>query len=452
MSDLLHKDAVLDQLSERGNVAQFVSFGPGLRQRYARVYEHEPNHVFVNASKAITALLRAAPEQSVNVRSYTPEDPRSREFIYGIKSADEALSAVCRLAGEGLFTIVNETVDVRDGGVSGVLMGDLLEFAPGDTPRCVEKPGTAALPRFLGLRLLETVYHFRPALDYAPTQRIEFSLHPIRRGFRREHTILWEMEEVGENGAAADIRWPNLFSRLLGDKAFGLLVAAHLGFPVPATTVIPRGLPPFTFGTKTATGETWIRTCPVEQEPGRYTTHHGWLDPYRLLAEEDSQGAAIASVLAQEGVDAQYAGAAITTADGEALIEGAEGYGEAFMLGEANQNLPENVLGEVSRLYCQVVSQLGAARFEWVFDGRQVWIVQLHRGATLSSGRVIYPGEPPVFHRLAVSEGIHALRDLVAKVRGTGEGIILVGNVGITSHLGDILRRAAIPSRIEDER
>jgi hypothetical protein len=33
-------------------------------------------------------------------------------------------------------------VDIEDGGVSGVAYGDMLEFAPGDTPRYVEKPGT----------------------------------------------------------------------------------------------------------------------------------------------------------------------------------------------------------------------------------------------------------------------------------------------------------------------
>jgi hypothetical protein len=35
-------------------------------------------------------------------------------------------------------------------------------------------------------------------------------------------------------------------------------------------------------------------------------------------------------------------------------------------------------------------------------------------------------------------------------LQGTGEGIVLAGRVGITSHLGDLLRRARIPSRIED--
>ena len=109
----------------------------------------------------------------------------------------EILAELRRLSGEGLYTILNETVDVQDGGVSGVAFGDALEFAPGDTPRCVEKPETAGLPRDLGVRLLETVYGFRPNLPAKTVQRVEFSLHPIRRGYRGEHTILWEVEEPG---------------------------------------------------------------------------------------------------------------------------------------------------------------------------------------------------------------------------------------------------------------
>jgi hypothetical protein len=88
-------------------------------------------------------------------------------------------------------------------------------------------------------------------------------------------------------------------------------------------------------------------------------------------------------------------------------------------------------------------------RFEWVYDGRQPWAVQLHRGATLSSGRTVYPGQANTYHRFDVANEIEALRTLITKIKGTGEGIILVGNVGVTSHFGDLLRKAKIPSWIE---
>src|SRR5205085_475757 len=153
---------------------------------------------------------------------------------------------VRRLAASGLYTILNETIDVRDGGVSGVVLGDIIEFAPGDTPRCVEKPGTAALPREAGTRLLKTVYGFLPAVAaYGHTTRVEFSLHPLRRGSRQDHTIIWELESVGASRAKADVRWPNRFSSFIGDKAFGLLIADLFGLPVPRTTVISRAIAPF---------------------------------------------------------------------------------------------------------------------------------------------------------------------------------------------------------------
>src|SRR5205823_8063120 len=107
-------------------------------------------------------VLEAAPEHRLNIRSYTPEAAKRREFLYALDAAADVMAALRRLAAAGLYTIVNETLDVNDGGVSGVALGDLLEFAPGDTPRCVEKPGTAAMSRERGLRLLETVYGFRP--------------------------------------------------------------------------------------------------------------------------------------------------------------------------------------------------------------------------------------------------------------------------------------------------
>src|SRR5207249_2890111 len=137
----------------------FVSFGPGatLPQRYSRVYGVGPNHIFDTAISAVEALLAASAEHSVNVRSFDPNQPQAHEFLYGLKSATDVVDALRMLAGSGLHTIVNETIDVNDGGVSGVALGDIVEFAPGDTPRAVEKPGTVAFPRDQGVRVLEIV-------------------------------------------------------------------------------------------------------------------------------------------------------------------------------------------------------------------------------------------------------------------------------------------------------
>ncbi len=451
MADSGHyKDAILDALATRANVAQFVSFDPGLRQRHAWIRGHEPNTSLGTAEGAVGAMLASAPEGSVNIRSFEPHDPKSREFIYGRRSADEVLADLRRLAAEGLYTIVNETVNVDDGGVSGVSFGNVVEFAPADTPRAVEKPGTAALTRDLAGRVFRTVYGFAPALPERPELRVEFSIHPLRRGYRHDHTIVWEMEELAEPPTEAHVGWPNLFSRMLGDKAYGLLVADALGLRVPNTQAFPRRLAPFAFGSDTGLAEAWIRTCPTVQQPGRFTTRRGWLDPYRLMQEEDPEGTAIASILAQQGVDANHSGALISQPDGEPLVEGVSGFGDPFMVGEAPpEELPARVVADVLGVYRRASAMLGPVRFEWVHDGREVWVVQLHRGASATHGRVIFPGGAERFHRFDVAGGIGALRELIARLDGSGEGVVLVGRVGVTSHFGDLLRRARVPSRIE---
>jgi len=185
--------------------------------------------------------------------------------------------------------------------------------------------------------------------------------------------------------------------------------------------------------------------------PGKFTTHRGWLDPYRLMHVEDPTGTAIASVLHQAGVIARYSGALITGPQGEVTIEGVGSFGDEFMVGRRGpERLPRIIQADVRRTYEAARKRLGPVRLEWVHDGKRVWIVQLHVGATVSAGRTIYPGQAKRYHRLATDRGIDALRELIATINGAGEGIILVGRIGITSHFGDILRRARIPSRIEE--
>ena len=254
-----------------------------------------------------------------------------------MKDASDAVSTIRRLASEGAYTIVNETVDVMDGGVTGVTVEAVIEFSPQDTPRCVEKPGTCLFSSVTGLKVLERVYGFRPALDYFPEVRVEFRLYPLHCGVRNEHTIVWEIENVGATVPQSEVVWPNRFSRFLGDKAFGLMTADALGLPVPRTTVISRSIAPFTFGRTTRTSESWIRTCPATPEPGRFTTRQGWIDPFQLLNEEDPGGDGlgdqhphrIASILSQESVDAAYSGALISLEDSTGIVDGVVGYGDS---------------------------------------------------------------------------------------------------------------------------
>jgi hypothetical protein len=448
----LRKDRSLDELARLGNVAQFVSFAPdeagSLEQTYSRVARHDANHRFESIEAAAEALLAAAPDGTVNIRSYAPDSPRSREFVYGLGKATEVVATVQRLGAEGLHVIVNETVDINDGGVSGVIQGGVIEFAPEDTPRCVEKPGVASLPLEMGLRLLEIVYGFRPELANAKG-RIEFSIHPKPRGWKSTRTLLWEREDVAEDANTPGLAWPNRFSRHIGDKAYGLLMAHLADLPVPDTLAITRKVAPFRFGHATGGFETWIRTCPREQEPGLFTTHKGWLDPFELMMREDSTGGRIASVLSQQSVPAQYSGAAITGIDNVLFTEGVAGEGDMFMLGRRRcEELPDIVLRDVAERNAQAEAVFGPVRMEWVHDGTMAWIVQLHRGGTNSAASVLVPGERERWIDFDISTGLESLRALLAGI-GPDVGVVISGEVGMTSHVADLVRKAGVPTRIK---
>ncbi|MGY1684427.1 hypothetical protein ACI8AK_02440 [Geodermatophilus sp. SYSU D00867] len=445
------KDDRLAALAERGNVARFVSFSPGAAPvlRHARLSAGEPPG---DVEAAITVLLGES-AGTVNVRSFRPDKDKGCPFHYGLASAAEAAALVRALAADGYFTIVNETVDVRDGGVSGVSLGGVVEFAPDDTPRAVEHPGTAALSHDLALRVLNTVYGFIPDVEHRPEERLEFSIHPQRVGYRRTHTLWWEVEDVAARELSVSPRWPNRFSRHIGDKAFGLLMADALGFPVPQTTVVGRRTAPFVFGTPTGTAEHWTRTCPTEQVPGRFTTVPYWTDPFALLQDEDPGGTSIASVLSQEAVDARWSGATIPSEDDTPdHVEGVPGTGDDFMLGEqAPEALPDEVVEDVRALAARAREELGPIRLEWAHDGRTVWVLQAHIATHFFRGRaVLSPGDANEWLDFHAGHGLDGLTDLIASAQSRGAGVLVHGTVGLTSHVGDLLRKAGVPGRLAD--
>lgn len=444
------KDISLDELARVGNVAQFVSFNPNAAaaSEFSRIAGFEPNHLFRARSEALSALLKNSPEGTINIRSFTPESPRSKDFYYGLSDLSEAEAMTARLSSQGLFVIANETVDIHDGGVSGVFQGGVAEFAPDDTPRCVEKEGTASLPVDWAKKIFSIVYGFSPDTVEAGSGRLEFSIHPKARGWRRTHTLMWEYEPSNTAPAVPALKWPNRFSRHIGDKVFGLLIADAMGLPVPRTTCIPRRVAPFSFGSDTDTKEFWTRTCPVEQEPGKFTTIKGWIDPFSLMAKEDPRGTSIASVLCQNAVAAKFSGAAITDADGQIVVEGASGEGDQFMLGvRPPEPLPHLIVEDVQALFRIAYETLGPIRFEWVHDGARVWIVQLHKGATDTSASTLVPGDASRWESFEASNGLEALRSFLDTLPND-VGINIQGEVGLTSHFADLLRKKRRPARI----
>lgn len=452
------KDEMLDRIAEQsGNIAQFVSFAPDGSQRFMRIRGIEPSRQFANTEEAITAILRTGAPY-VNIRSFLPEKPDGNPFFMGrdgFETPQKVSAKVQELVKEGFYVIVNEEVNVNDGGFSGVLLGNVAEFATRDTPRCVEKPGCAILPRLVMLHFARTVYSHRINIPYDRSYRIEFSVHPGPVGYAKEHQIIWQIEktERGKEIPEPKPYWSNRVSEDMGDKAYGLLVAHLYNFLVPHTKVVGRVIPPFEFGERTGSPEPcWRRTCPKVQQPGLFTTKHGHIDPFALMQEEDPDATKIAAIIFQDNVEAIYSGAAITDAAGDIVIEGKTGHGDEFMIGtEApDTSLPEHVEDAVRNVWERAYAVFGPVRFEWCYDKTgTVWIVQFSVGQSATVGDVIYPGEPQHFEVFEANQGLEALRPLAEQAKEERFGIILKGNVGITSHFGDVLRRNQVPSRLE---
>lgn len=453
----VEKDVVLDRLARSANVAQFISFGPSEIpiQRFCWVLGVTPNRVFDTVSESIALLLQSSKEQRVNIRSFRVDQTKGNDFIYGLSSVSDVISHVHALSSKGWYTIVNETINVNDGGVSGVALGDAVEFSPDDTPRCVERPGTCRVTRQLASWLFNTVYGV--SIDWQRLMaRHEFSLHPIRRGVRNEHIVTWESETSSILPKASRPSWPNRFSQLIGDKTFGLLIANFLGLNVPHTTVISRRIAPFVFGSRTGTSEYWLRVAPAIQNPGRFTTTFGWHDPFKILADDErllssaDSSQVLASVLSQESVPSEYSGGAASTGDGDVIVEGVVGFGSKFMLGQSsNFALPYEVEQAVAKEVKSVEAKLGPVRVEWAFDGTRVWILQLHVGSISGQLDVIVPGSPEVWIDFDVSRGLTELRAFLAQPPTLDYGLRLVGDVGVTSHFGDLLRSRSVPSVIK---
>lgn len=61
--------------------------------------------------------------------------------------------------------------------------------------------------------------------------------------------------------------------------------------------------------------------------------------------------------------------------------------------------------------------------------------------------KFIVSGDPDSYIRFASNLGLDELRERIKLVR-PNQGICLIGDVGILSHFGDLLRKANVPSKI----
>lgn len=450
------KDEKLRWLLDRGcNVASFVSMANG-EVRFHGIPGVPQGYRFASPDEAIRRLFAYVRGTVLNIRSFTETSPDGNPFRMEIGNVEEIIAQVKEYMEQGLIVIVNENVDINDGGFSGVLYGDLMEGAPGDTPRCVDKPGCMRLPRKIGFDLIRILYEFHFHMPFTKADRVEFSVHPFKVGYWSEPQIIWQADE--SSGAhwpsAPSIQWPNRMSDRMGDKVYGLLMAALHGFPVPRTLASPRRMPPFTFGTAIYSGEPkWWRTAPVRFSPGKFTTRRcvAWPDKYAIVSKEDPKGTDIAADFVQDGIRAEYSGAAALGPEGGYIIEGCVLQGDEFMTGDRPpESLPDVVRREVSFLFERLKETFGDCNFEWVFDGKQAWPVQLHLGRIESFQDVIFPGEAPEWmeFELPDKKGLEALREFLPQAKSRGVGLNLIGDVGLTGHIAQLLRGEKIPSRL----
>lgn len=457
MIELLKDDKLSFMYEKMGcNIARYISVAPSKEIRYINIdmeYEYKDN-----LKNCIIDLIKYSNSKAINIRSFSIKAMKGNNLVYG-KNADdidEIIDIIYENCNANKYSIINEMIDVNDGGVSGVVFGNIIEFAPNDTPKCVEKPNVCFLEKNMGIHMLKTVYGFSPKFNFEDKYRVEFSLHPRREGILREHTIIWEYEEFEKQKYDIKMKWPNKFSQFIGDKTFGLIVADYLGFNVPYTTVISRNIAPFSFGKETGLKEKWIRTVPIVKEPGKYYTGDKWVDPFLLMQSEESKGSKeinIASILSQSAVESIYSGGAIVAKDEENdIIEGVVGKGDDFMLGIHKKNsLPASLLDSLKVLLNRIrgyYSILGEVSIEWVFDGIQIWIVQLNQLNNSGRGKVIVFGNPIAYEKFSISEGLERLREKINEVKDKNIGIELLGDVGLCSHFGDLLRQSKVPSFI----
>lgn len=467
MPNNLRKDESLDRLADTVNVAQFVAFRPGSRgapeQTFARIVGEKPTVRFPTIEAAAEKLLHCAAEKRVNVRSFVPGDSQAKPFVIGLTSVPDIAAVARQRLAEGLWFILNETIDPSDGGFSGVADGDRTEFAADDTPRAVEAPGTCALPRAWTEKVVKIVYGHDVDLSLAQDQRFEFSVHPGPRGWRNSPVLGWELGAREAPDGKVKVAWPNRYSRFLGDKVFGLLMAHLAGVPVPLTTVYHRRLAaPFSFGKRLDSAEVWVRTSPREQglDAGRYKTVAGWTEPFAFLRAQEAaasdyvdpdtgkkmHGYVLPSALVQAGVEALWSGKSIVQGDGTLLASGARGRGDAYMRGKGGvRRLPSDIQALVARTHKRLNRVFGPTEFEWCFDGKTVWVLQLHLGQAAGIGDVLVPGTAQRWIEIAAATPLEGFRS-AASALGADEGIKVRGRIGLTSHKADLLRRAGRPA------
>jgi len=165
----------------------------------------------------------------------------------------------------------------------------------------------------------------------------------------------------------------------------------------------------------------------------------------------DPEGTLISSVLGQHGIDAQFSGATRLQEEGRDCIEGVAGPGDDFMLGrQAPDHLPTKIVQDVGEVVAQLRDALGDVRIEWAHDGEIAWVLQLHIAGNQPQTDMFKLGTAKRWLLFDPDDGLDKLRELVRVAHDSDSGVEIIRPVGMTSHVGEILREARVPARLSN--
>jgi hypothetical protein len=462
LSKLLPRDVRVSEIGKTYSVAQYVSLDADL----------SPRTSVLNTSSALprdpkahlSALFDSAPSHRVNVRIFSPGTSTGALFFSAVETVEGVIELITNHIVEQGYAIVSEMIDLDDGGVAGVLYGDIVEFKQGETPKFVDRQRSDSFPqlrRDAAERMLQAIYGSDVDLSkISDSMRVEFSTHPQECGTPPARFLVWDCYEVAPQHSKPRLVWPNSFSEWLGDKCFGLLAAWCMDFRVPKTLAVlnplmwdpvsGRGRSRWTpaggvaFGEETGGHRVWTRTCPAHRMPGRYPTFSTRHDPFALMLRADPEGKHLRSVLDQQDVAAEYSGAGQVT-EGALIIEGVSGTGTDLMMGtQSPEQLPTIVGSSIHELSQKLYACFGACRFEWAWKERCAWLLQVNLltsqigdTATISQIRSNYIEFDP-------DTGLDELDRVIRSAKLEDRDVLIIKRVGITSHVCELLNGAGV--------
>jgi hypothetical protein len=424
------KDERLFYLSDKYNVARFISIGPDGLLRYLvsstaipgietyrktkrMIYPTESTDfqstaaVYKCSSSNIDAFLSTLEQEgvkAVNIRSFRKDQEQGNPFVFYLPITDTVriYSELCKLVDAGYYCILHEWLDTDDGGLSGcIYQNNTVTIAPGLTPRDMETEPNLAhlkLDSPIVAHLEKQLQFSMEDMDFNPAKRYEFSVHTQPVGHKQEQVIVWEISDTTttEKFPTHHI-WPSHLSRHIGDKLYGLLVAqdVHIDLTLPTISIDVIDFLKDTQNNESLNSMTsWsspkiiLRPCPPEQLPGELDsivlpndaniyqelmTYFKNVDTTDVDAVvENYKQKNLKTFIIQPYEPVAYSGAYYSIGpykNGyDIYVEGVQGHGNKFMVNEEDPEvLPDNLTKAVRNIGNKLNDKLKLpTRGEWI--------------------------------------------------------------------------------------